>query len=155
MTRTQIHKPKPGELRDAVIHNDVQAVAALLEQGAGLDDADEKGRTALWFSVSRNPEIAALLVEHGADPHKKAGNGQNAFDLLEDHYNMFWGYPPASEEKVRKIFETAAARRERFLEQQQRLQKEARRLEETRQREAAAARQKRLKDRATKINIKP
>ena len=57
-----------GELHDAVRAQDNAAVEALLASGAEIDETDFLFGTALHVAVSEgNSEIAAILIDHGAD----------------------------------------------------------------------------------------
>ena len=60
----------------------LEVVAYLLDAGAHIDDRDARGRTALMISAEGNhPEIAKLLLAHGADATLKDKAGKRAADL--------------------------------------------------------------------------
>lgn len=64
-----------SDLHDAVINNDFQAVAQLLEQGADADERDNDGWTPLHRAVLKNAsDIVALLLKHGADVNAKGSS---------------------------------------------------------------------------------
>mgnify|MGYP006199825545 CR=1 FL=1 len=57
---------------------------SLLQQ-ARLDDADNRGRTALMTAVEMgHAAVAARLLEAGADPMLRDKNGKTALDLGAD-----------------------------------------------------------------------
>ena len=50
---------------------DLTSVRSLLAQGDGMNEADNLGRTALWYAADQgHNEIVQLLVEQGADKEK-------------------------------------------------------------------------------------
>jgi ankyrin repeat protein len=60
----------------------LEVVAYLIDAGAHIDDRDARGRTALMISAEGNhPEIAKLLLAHGADATLKDKAGKRAADL--------------------------------------------------------------------------
>ncbi len=60
----------------------LEVVSCLIDAGAHIDDRDARGRTALMISAEGNrPEIAKLLLAHGADPAIKDKAGKRAADL--------------------------------------------------------------------------
>ena len=60
-------------------------VEELLERGAALDARDKSGVTPLHFAAQQNmnPEATSLLLELGADPSVRDGNGKLPADLAE------------------------------------------------------------------------
>jgi ankyrin repeat protein len=68
---------------DSVAEPQALAVASyLVDAGAHIDDRDARGRTALMIAAEGNhPEIAKLLLAHGADPSLKDKSGKRAADL--------------------------------------------------------------------------
>jgi ankyrin repeat protein len=68
--------PKDGALR---------TVKLLMERGATIDLADDRGRTALMIAASLNHgEIAQTLLAAGADRSKRDKAGKSAADLADD-----------------------------------------------------------------------
>jgi ankyrin repeat protein len=62
-----------------------RAVALLLQRGARVDDADDRGRTALMIAAGRgHAAIVRLLLAHGASPKLLDKNGKSAADLATD-----------------------------------------------------------------------
>ena len=60
----------------------IQLVSYLLDQGAHIDDRDNRGRTALMIAAEGgHAEIAGVLLAHGADPSLKDKAGKRAADL--------------------------------------------------------------------------
>ena len=60
----------------------LEIVSYLIDAGAHIDDRDARGRTALMIAAEGNhPEIAKLLLAHGADPALKDKAGKRAADL--------------------------------------------------------------------------
>lgn len=60
----------------------LQVVSFLVDSGAQIDDRDARGRTALMIAAEGNhPEIAQLLLKHGADPSYRDKGGKRASDL--------------------------------------------------------------------------
>jgi ankyrin repeat protein len=60
----------------------VVLVGYLLDQGAHIDDRDDRGRTALMIAAEGgHAEIANLLLERGADPSLRDKAGKRAADL--------------------------------------------------------------------------
>lgn len=57
-----------GELADAAMRADADAVAALLDRNADVNEPQSDGATALhWAVYGDQPELAALLIDAGAD----------------------------------------------------------------------------------------
>jgi ankyrin repeat protein len=60
----------------------VAEISYLLEQGARIDDRDDRGRTALMIAAEGgHAEIAKLLLAKGADPALRDKAGKRAADL--------------------------------------------------------------------------
>jgi uncharacterized protein len=60
----------------------LEVVSYLIDAGAHIDDRDARGRTALMISAEGNrPEVAKLLLAHGADPALQDKAGKRAADL--------------------------------------------------------------------------
>jgi ankyrin repeat protein len=78
--------PEKGALSVAAYHGRREIVDLLLERGAGIDNPDEKdGMTPLLAAIiGREPEIAKLFVEKGADINRKikAGGGTGVTPLM-------------------------------------------------------------------------
>lgn len=65
---TQKHRIKSDSMREACADGDLDLVAKLLDQGAGVNDQSIKGVTPLHACVfASNVELARLLINHGAD----------------------------------------------------------------------------------------
>ncbi len=83
--------PRPAEVRDALGRTalgaaagagDAAAVAALLEQGSGIEARDKAGRTPLMLAVAgRKTPTAALLLDRGADLDARDDRGLTALML--------------------------------------------------------------------------
>ena len=59
-----------------------RVIDLLLAHGADLDDADNRGRTALMIAADLGyADIVDILVHRGADRAKKDHDGKTAFDL--------------------------------------------------------------------------
>ena len=90
--------PVPA-LQQAIHNSDTDGIGpvlALLEDGANLDAADARGTTALHQAVfDERPDIYALLVQAGADPHIANGAGWSAAMFFKQKYGPFeqsyWG----------------------------------------------------------------
>jgi hypothetical protein len=81
----EVYRPgnRPALMR-AVMRNDPEKVAALIEAGVPLDEADE-GETALHWAVSRRyTEIAVMLMKAGADPNVADNDGCTPLDDVEE-----------------------------------------------------------------------
>jgi ankyrin repeat protein len=60
--------PATVALADAVKLGDLAGVHAALHDGADMKQADEEGRTALWYSAQHGQsDIAAMLLEAGSN----------------------------------------------------------------------------------------
>jgi ankyrin repeat protein len=61
---------------------DPDKVALLLEYGAPVNAADEKGRTALHLAAAAGHlRVLTVLLEHGADPALRDEQGKTALSL--------------------------------------------------------------------------
>ena len=76
-------------LGDAVKRGDTAKVRHLLAEGAGINQIDEHGYTALLWAINFNHlDIGTVLLEHGADVNKAGKYGDTpmsnacAYDLL-------------------------------------------------------------------------
>ena len=76
----------PAGIRRAFARGDEAAMIAALEAHPPLIQAtDERGRTALhWSGVRLWLQLAAWLIDHGADVHARTHAGETAMDLLAD-----------------------------------------------------------------------
>jgi len=91
-------------LMAAALTDDVAAVESLLRAGANVHATDNYQNTALhycsgqtwvggngiqsWFARDENPQVIAMLLEHGADPLARNAAGRTAADLArssQDH----------------------------------------------------------------------
>ena len=71
-----------GHADDASDADGVALVRDLLDRGAHVDDADNRGRSALMIAAERgHAEIAKLLLAHGAEPTRRDRQGKTASDL--------------------------------------------------------------------------
>lgn len=74
-----------GHSNDAPRQDGVATVRRLLDLGAQPDAVDNRGWSALMITVERgHAEVAALLLERGADPTIAGKDGRNAADLASD-----------------------------------------------------------------------
>ena len=81
----------------------VKPILALLEDGVDLNAADEHGTTALHEAVNeKKPEVYALLVQAGADPHVPNRFGDTPAMRFERKFGMTY------EEKFRGMTIDAA-----------------------------------------------
>lgn len=71
-----------GHSNDVPVDEGVAAVKLLLDRGASLDVADNRGRTALMIAAERDhPEIVTLLLDAGADAGLADRDGMTAGQL--------------------------------------------------------------------------
>ncbi len=70
------------DLPAAAAIGDIRTVRELLAQGANVNATNRAGRTPLMLTVlpRMHADVAALLVEKGADPNQKDCNGQTALE---------------------------------------------------------------------------
>ena len=74
-----------GHSNDVPEAEGLEAVRLLIERGAAVELADDRGRTALMIAAERgHPQIAGYLRTRGADPAKRDKAGKNALDLAGD-----------------------------------------------------------------------
>lgn len=63
-------------LRIAASKGDYEELLHAIDTGADVNDADDKGRTALHFvTASGRDAFVQLLIAHGADANKQDANG--------------------------------------------------------------------------------
>ncbi len=69
-----------------------RVVTLLLERGAKVDDADDRGRTALMIAAERgHADIARILLSHAASPRLLDKQGKSAADLAgSDALRRIW-----------------------------------------------------------------
>jgi TonB family protein len=74
-------------LRDSARAGEVQSVRALLaETATGVDEADERGWTALMYAVEGgHDDVVARLLEAGASPNLHNPSGEAALHLAARH----------------------------------------------------------------------
>lgn len=74
--------PKYNDVMTAVLYRDRGAVAQLLDLGRWVDKPDSNGLTPLMVAVLMGEaELAALLLQRGADPELQAPGGDIALDM--------------------------------------------------------------------------
>lgn len=70
----------------ATIHNRVDCVNLLIDNGANLNIEDKNKRTALHFAVNLCLyELMYLLIKFGADPHKKDDKALSPLDYAKEY----------------------------------------------------------------------
>lgn len=77
-------------LHYAAIYGSLAAAEALLASGADANACDKHGNNALWASAlssNRQPAIQALLVQAGADAHRKNKAGRSVLDFARQSRN--------------------------------------------------------------------
>jgi ankyrin repeat protein len=71
-----------GHSDEAGVRDVVEVMTLLLDKGAHIDDADNRGRTALMIAAELNHAAAVdLLIARGADKSLKDKEGKRASDL--------------------------------------------------------------------------
>ena len=82
-------------MHSAAMSGDIQAVRALIKEGADVDRPLENGNTALMLAAYKgNPAIAELLIKSGAHVNKVNMYNQNALtyaasgDSVETYYTI-------------------------------------------------------------------
>ena len=71
-----------GHSNDVPAREGLETVELLLTRGAGVDLADDRGRTALMIAAQRgHAEVVARLLAAGADPAVRDHDGRTALDL--------------------------------------------------------------------------
>lgn len=69
----------PTPLMLAARTSNAEAVRILIQKGSNLDAADGRGRTALlWAACANSIDIVRMLVDGGADAHRRSRDGTNA-----------------------------------------------------------------------------
>ena len=139
--------PARGQLTAAVRRDNLETVADLLKRGADVEDADDKGNTALMTAVVGEPDIVLLLVQRGADPYRKNERRRNAWDLLKEDVDISWHWSSAAIQ-IEKILSEAPNIRREFIEKIEQQAKAA-------AAEASSKRREWLKTRTHKVTIKP
>jgi len=88
---------------------DVETVRFLLEHGSRVDEVDGEDDTPLHVAVTgidgkpASPDIARLLLEHGADPDRCNDSGYSPLDFLLDPPNSI-----STREKMIEVFRELA-----------------------------------------------
>ena len=75
-------------LHFAAPYGGAEAVKLLLDSGARVDPRDVRGMTPLMLAVSTDrpdPRVVRLLVQKGADPKIKSGDGESAIDWAKKY----------------------------------------------------------------------
>ena len=68
----------------AAAENRLQAACYLLDHGAGIDESDNSGETALFHAVrTSSPGMVELLLQRGAGTSNLNHAGQKALDLAQ------------------------------------------------------------------------
>ena len=63
----------------------IEVIQLLLAKGAQLQDADDRGRTALMIAAERgHTEVAVLLLAAGASRTTRDNEGKTASDFAND-----------------------------------------------------------------------
>jgi uncharacterized protein len=71
-----------GHADDVAEEAGIKLVTQLLDKGASVDEADDRGRTALMIAAERGHEaIADLLIARGAAADRRDRGGLTALDL--------------------------------------------------------------------------
>ena len=74
-----------GHADDVPEQDGVDLVRSLIEKGARIDAADNRGRTALMIAAEQgHGAIASALIEAGADRTLRDKDGKTAADLASD-----------------------------------------------------------------------
>lgn len=74
-----------GHSNDTPRQDGVATVRRLLDLGAEVNAVDDRGWSALMIAAERgHDEVAALLLEHGADPAIAGKDGRRAADLAKN-----------------------------------------------------------------------
>src|SRR6202045_247524 len=67
------------DIFDAAREDNVKVVQALIDSKADVNQVDEQGYTALILATyNESPNVAALLLQHGASPEVRDGTGRTA-----------------------------------------------------------------------------
>lgn len=92
-------------LTRAILNNSLEAVQAILQNGANPDEIEEQDRTPLmWVCEYPKPEIVKLLLQHKANPNYTAGETGNTaiYYLLSKSVQHVNGSP----QELRKVYTT-------------------------------------------------
>jgi ankyrin repeat protein len=75
-------KAEPSKLLSAAASGDTLKVQALMDQGAALNERDERGRTPLMLAViDGRREVVRLLLDRGADPNAADHSGRTPLQM--------------------------------------------------------------------------
>ena len=75
-------KAEPSKLLLAAASGDTLKVQALMDQGAALNERDERGRTPLMLAViDGRREVVRLLLDRGADPNAADHSGRTPLQM--------------------------------------------------------------------------
>ena len=66
----------------------VQAIEALVNAGADLEQADRAGRTPLHAAAQTHPAVFPLLLRLGADPNARDANGRTPLDYALENRSL-------------------------------------------------------------------
>ena len=104
LTRGAIVNPKtgPAPLTFAAVTGNVATVRMLLDRGVAPDyNSDFAGHALNWALYSDHPDVARLMIEHGADPHFPSPWGHSTPPMV-------WaGYPQDGDSAVAKALVAA------------------------------------------------
>ncbi len=99
-------------LLEAARAGDADTTRARLAEGANLHEKDELGNMPLHLAVQgKSPQVVQLLLDAGADPQVKDGQGRTALELCQAP-------------EMRGLMQAALARREREIEADTMIQRE-------------------------------
>jgi uncharacterized protein len=92
-----------GHANDVPEADGLRTVELLLGRGARLDDADNRGRTALMIAAELgHGAIVTLLLACGADPGHRDGDGKTAFDIANASVRALLESPPTGNNPPKK-----------------------------------------------------
>lgn len=73
---------------EAAERGDIKRVKELIKMGANINATNAAGFTAATIAaMNNNFELLRVLINGGADLHKRANNNQNAIDWANAHDN--------------------------------------------------------------------